>query len=130
MSDERLSAVHAVYEAFGRGEIDRIVELLRETEWHETQGMPYGGIYTGAQAILENVIGPIGSDVQGFSARPDELLPAGDDRVLVLGRYRGAGSAGEVDVPFAHLWTVRDGRLTTFVQYTDTHEFRRATTSG
>ena len=130
MSDDRMSAVQSVYEAFGRGDVERLTELLRDIEWHEAEGMPYGGTYRGAQAIFENVFGPIGSDVQGFSARPDELIPAGDDRVLALGRYRGTGSAGELDAGYAHLWTVNGGRLVKFVQYADTHKFRAAVGAG
>ena len=126
MGEDRIAAVQGIYEAFGRGDVEALASLFEGLEWHEAEGMPYGGVYRGAEAIFGNVIGPISRDVQGFSARPDELIPAGEDRVLALGRYRGAGSAGEVNAAFAHLWTVRDGRAVKFVQYADTHEYRRA----
>ena len=126
MSSDRMDVVRSIYEALGRGDIEAVTSLLRKTEWHEAEGMPYGGTYQGSEAILQNVFGPIASDVQGFSARPGELLPAGDDRVLALGRYRGTGSKGEVDAAFAHLWTVREGRIVKFVQYADTHQDREA----
>lgn len=126
MDEDRIAPVRAIYEAFGRGDVEPLTTLFDGLEWHEADGMPYGGIYHGAEEIFGNVIGPIAGDVQGFSARPDELLPAGEDRVLALGRYRGTGSAGAVDVPFAHIWTVRDGRAVKFVQYADTHEYRTA----
>ncbi len=86
--------------------------------------MPYGGRYREAEEVFENVFGRIAADVEGFTARPDELLPAGDDRVLGLGRSKGR--EGEVDVAFAHLWTVRDGQIVKFVQYADTHKYRQA----
>jgi hypothetical protein len=88
--------------------------------------MPYGGTFHGSEAILQNVLGPIAADVKDFSARPDELLPAGDDRVLALGRYRGTGSGGEVDAAYAHVWTVRGGEIVKFVQYADSHKYRGA----
>ena len=88
--------------------------------------MPYRGTYQGFGQIAENVFGPITDDVQGFTASPDEIIEAGEDRVLALGFYRGSGSTGEVAAPFAHLWTVRENRVSNFVQYVDTHLFRQS----
>jgi len=123
---DRVQTVRQLYSAFAEGDGSRLGELLADTNWIEAAGMPYGGTYRGFGEIAANVFGPITSDVQGFSAKPDEIIPAGEDRVLALGTYRGSGSAGEVATPFAHLWTVRDGRVTNFVQYADTHLFRQS----
>ena len=123
---DRIETVQQLYSAFAEGDASRLQELLADTHWVEAAGMPYGGTYSGFNEIAANVFGPITSDVQGFAAKPDEIIPAGEDRVLVLGTYRGNGSAGQVAAPFAHLWTIRDGRVTNFVQYTDTHLFRQA----
>ena len=126
MAQDRLRVVQGIYEAFGSGNTDRVAELIARTDWEEAEGMPYGGRYRGAEEVFQNVFGPIAADVEGFTARPDELLPASDDRVLALGRYRGKGRRGQVDVAFAHLWTVRDGEIVKFVQYADTHKYREA----
>jgi uncharacterized protein len=123
---DRTATVREIYEAFGAGDGARLAEILADTHWIEAGGMPYGGIYRGFPEVAEKVFGPIGRDVQDFSAIPDEIIPAGEDRVLATGHYRGAGAAGPLDAPFAHLWTVSDGRITHFVQYADTHLFRRA----
>jgi len=123
---ERTKVVESLYAAFANGDGSRLGELLDDTHWVEAAGMPYGGTYRGFGDIAANVFGPIGRDVQGFSAVPDEIIPAGDNRVLALGRYSGTGASGTLDVPFAHLWTVRDGRITHFVQHVDSHLFRQA----
>lgn len=125
MSD-RVSVVEGLYSAFANGDGAKLGDLLSDTHWVEAAGMPYGGTYRGFSEVAANVFGPITNDVEGFSARPDEIIPAGEDRVLALGTYRGKGPAGEVAAPFAHLWTVRDGRITHFVQHVDTHLFRQA----
>lgn len=124
---DRVSLIENLYSAFANGDGARLGELLADTHWVEAPGMPYGGIYRGFPEIAAKVFGPITSDVQGFSAKPDEVMPAGDDRVLAMGTYRGKGTAGEVATPFAHLWTVRDGTITNFVQFADTHLFRQST---
>jgi ketosteroid isomerase-like protein len=122
----RTETVNQLYSAFANGDAARLQELLADTHWVEAAGMPYGGTYRGFAEVAENVFGPIMNDVEGFTAKPDEIIPAGEDRVVATGTYRGSGSAGEVAVPFAHLWTVRDGRVTNFIQYADTHLFRQA----
>jgi ketosteroid isomerase-like protein len=123
---DRIQTVQQVYSAFAEGDAARLQELLADTHWIEAAGLPYGGTYRGFSEVAANVFGPIANDVREFTANPDEIIPAGDDRVLTLGTYRGNGSAAEVAAPFAHLWTVRDGRITKFVQYVDTHLFRQA----
>ena len=126
MAQDRLDVVRGIYDAFGGGDMDRVATLIAETDWQEAEGMPYGGRYRGAEDVFQNVFARIAADVENFSARPDEILAAGDDRVLALGRYAGTGRAGGVDVAFAHLWTVRDGKIVKFVQYADTHKYRAA----
>ena len=123
---DRIQTIQQLYSAFAEGDASRMGELLVDTRWVEAPGMPYAGTYRGFSEIAANVFGPIMNDVEGFTAKPDEIIPAGEDRVLALGIYRGKGSAGEVATPFAHLWTVRDGRVTDFVQYADTHLYRQA----
>lgn len=126
MAHDRLDVVRSLYAAFGSGDMDRVSFAIAKTDWQEAEGMPYGGHYRGAGEVFENVFGRIAADVQNFSAKPDELLLAGDDRVLALGRYRGRGCQGELDVAFAHVWTVQDGEIVKFVQYADTHKYREA----
>ena len=126
MSQQNVDVVRSTYEAFGKGDMDAVGAALATTVWHEAEGMPYGGTFTGAEAIFENVFGPISQDVENFSARPDELLDGGDEKVVSLGRYSGQGANGPVDVAFAHVWTVRDGKIVHFVQHTDTKLFGEA----
>lgn len=126
MADERVQLVERLYDAFGSGDMGTVAELIADTDWHEADGMPYGGRYQGATQVFENIFVKIANDVEGFSAKPDELLPAGDDRVLALGRYTGMGKKAAVDAAFAHVWTVRHGKIVKFVQYADTHKYRQA----
>lgn len=126
MAQDRLDVVRDIYDAAGSGAMDRVAALIADAEWHEAEGMPYGGCYRGADEVLENVFARIAADVENFAVRPDQILPAGEDCVLALGRYAGTGRNGEVDVAFAHVWTVRDGRIVKFVQYADTHKYRAA----
>lgn len=118
--------VREAYEAFGRGDIPAITLFLQNTEWHEAEGAPQGGLYNGSEAILSGVIGPLMQQLPDFKVTPQEILPAGEDRVLAVGNYTGHGAGGELDARFAHLWTVRDGKATRFEQFADTALLQRA----
>ena len=118
--------VRRVYDAFAAGDGASLSALLADTHWVEASGGPYGGTYQGFAEIAENVLGPIGRDVRDFTAKPDELLPIGEDRVLALGHYRGTTGAGLLDTRFGHLRTVADDRISHVEQFTDTHEWRAA----
>jgi len=126
MAQDRLDVIRSIYDAFGTGNMDRVAALIADADWEEAEGMPYGGRYKGADQVFQNVFSRIVEDVENFSARPDEILAVGDDRVLGLGRYRGTGRSGDLNAAFTHLWTVKDGKILKFVQYADTHKYQQA----
>jgi uncharacterized protein len=89
--------------------------------WHEAESLPYGGVYHGPDAVVENVFAALGGDWDPFVVAPQEYLVAGDD-VVVLGEYTGTHrvSGGALGAPFVHVWRFDDARLVEFRQYTDT----------
>ncbi|MGI8883734.1 MAG: nuclear transport factor 2 family protein [Pyrinomonadaceae bacterium] len=110
------------YKCFEAGDIPGLLGTFDENiEWTEAEGFPYGGTYTGANAIVENVFMKLGGEWEGFSAVPDEILDAGDN-IVALGHYSGKYNATgkSMKVPFAHIWTLSNGKIIKFVQYTDT----------
>jgi len=126
MSDNNTELVAGGYDAFGRGDMDAVVQLLQDTEWHEAEGAPQGGVYRGSEAILNGVFGPLLQQIQGFTVTPKEILPVGENRVLAIGNYSGQGAGGELKARFAHVWTVTEGKVTHFEQFADTALLRRA----
>ena len=118
-----LEIVQRSYEAFERGDLDAVLaDLDPEIEWHQAQGLPHGGLYRGRDEVRRNVFEPLDAEWWSeFSAVPDEILDAGD-QLVVLGRYRGTakGTGKRLDVPFVHVWTLRDERATRFRQFLDT----------
>lgn len=121
MSEQNIAFVRGLYEAFGRGDVDTVLAGFDENiEWNESEGMPYGGQYHSPQEVAENVFAPIPDDFVDFDVTPEEILADGE-RVVVLLTYRGAGkeSGKALQMPAAHVWTVRDGKITKFVQLAD-----------
>jgi uncharacterized protein len=121
--------VRASYEAFELGDRDAaLAHVHPDVEWHQAQGLPHGGIYRGLEEVRRHVFEPLDRDWwDEFSAKPDEVVDAGDT-VLVLGRYRGVarGTGRRLDVPFAHVWTFHDGLAIRFRQFLDTAGWNEA----
>ena len=111
MSEQTVEAVRDVYGSFAAGDVEAVFAAMTpDIEWDESEGMPYGGVYHGRDAILSNVFGPILADVEGFTATPDEVLALDDNRVVALGRHGGQGANGPVRARFVNIWTVTNGR--------------------
>ncbi len=130
MSQENVELMRGMYEAFGRGDIETVLgEMDEGIEWNEAENFIYAdrNPYVGPQAVLEGVFARLGEDWEVFEVKPDEILDAGD-RVVALGHYIGKHKASgkEVRAQFAHVWGVREGKVTSFQQYTDTKQFADA----
>ena len=116
MSHDNIALVRSLYEAFGKGDVPTVLAGFDENiEWNEPEGMPYGGQYHGPEAVAENVFGPVTNDFDDFDVTPEEILADGD-RVVVLTTHTGTAkeSGNKLSMPAAHVWTVRDGKVTHF----------------
>jgi uncharacterized protein len=114
--------IKGLYDNFATGNIPGVLGAMdANISWTEAEGFMYGGTYTGPNGVLENVFMKIGAEWEGFSAVPDQIVDGGDT-VVGLGTYSGKylKTSKSVTVPFAHAWTLRDGKIVKFVQYTDT----------
>jgi uncharacterized protein len=124
VSGDNVTTVRSIYEAFGRGDVDAVFDAMTENiEWDESPGMPYGGVHHGRDEIVNNVFGPILTDVEGFTAEPDEIVALDEERVFAQGHHAGRGARGPVDARFVHIWTVQDGKVTRYQQLADTKRF-------
>lgn len=115
--------IRGLYEAFGRGDVPAVLGALDENiEWTEAEGFPYGGPYRGPQAVLEGVFMKLGTEWENWTAVPQKIVDGGGDDVVALGTYTAKylATGKSIDVPYAHAWTLRDGKVIRFHQYTDT----------
>ena len=123
-----LSIVRAWYHAVSTGGGMTAPDLVADdARWQLMDGFPVGGVWVGKPAIFERYtpeLMRIFSDIRAF---PAEIIAIGADRVLSTGSYRGTTVAGQsFEVPFAHVWTVVEGKITSLRQYTDTLLFAGA----
>jgi hypothetical protein len=125
MSEQNVELVKSVYGAFGRGDVPAVLGAFAEDiEWFEAEGMPYGGLHRGPEAVAQNVFGPITEDVEGFAVTPEEVIGSGATVAAVV-RYTGTGKATgkALDVPVVHVWDISDGKMARFRQFIDTVKY-------
>lgn len=81
----------------------------------------YGGTWRSLDEIIKGLFGPLRRDWSSFAVNAEHFVTQGDE-VVSLGRYVGTYKATgrSMTAPFAHHWTARGGKVTRFVQYTDT----------
>lgn len=113
--------IRGLYDAVAQGDIGAVLAGLdANVEWIEAPGFPYAGTYVGPDAVLTNVLARIGTDWDGYTITPQEFIDGGA-RVVVPGLYAGTYKATgkSFEAEFAHIWTVRGGKVIGFHQYVD-----------
>jgi uncharacterized protein len=126
MSDSpSVALVRRLYEAHGNPEIIRPL-LSPDVRWEVVEGFPHGGAYVGLDRVGE-FFGRLLGDFDEFRAIAAEFFETGD-RVMALGSYIGrARSTGKsFTARFAHVWTVRDGKIVRLQQCADTLQLAQA----
>ena len=85
------------------------------TMWH------YKVVGRGPERVAEGLFKPLMAEWSSFALEPTEFVMDGDT-VVSLGRFTGVhGSTGkQVEAGYAHVWTVKDGKISRFRQYIDT----------
>jgi uncharacterized protein len=122
MALSNLEIVKDLYKAFHAGDQKRIREIFDPNIiWVQNEGFPGGGVHTGIEAVFSNVFGKFAREWEVWRTEPRRWLDAGED-VIVLGEYHGTHetTGKSMKAAFAHVYSLRDGRVIRFEQYTDT----------
>ena len=123
-----LEIIQKHYAASARGDLDSMLAPLGPgAEWIEMAGFPYAGTYRGADEVRDGVFARIGAEWTDYQAVPEELVASGE-HVIAFGTYSGTFTATgrSMRARFVHHWTVRDGQVVRFEQFTDTYLVRAA----
>ena len=123
MTEENLDVIRRGYEAFGRGDINALLESFDEQVNWVTPGPPElatSGNRTGRQAVAQFFTAVNDTfEIQRFE--PREFLAQGD-RIVVLGsetaRVRATGKVLELD--WVHVFALRNRKVIAFQEFFDT----------
>ncbi|HSC64767.1 MAG TPA: nuclear transport factor 2 family protein [Caldimonas sp.] len=132
-TETHVALVQDAYAAFGTGDMPKLLGLMAPDvvwEFPASSVIPWAGTFTGADAVA-----------RFFSAlvecsEPEMFEPlhyiASEDRVVVLGRerFRVKATGRTWACEWAHAFTVRDGKIAAFREYTDTAAMTQALGKG
>jgi ketosteroid isomerase-like protein len=124
MSDQtNLAVVQQAYEAFGRGDIPAVLSALTDdVEW-TLQGppvIPWAGTHRGREGVAE-FFSLLGEGLEFELFEPLEFVAQGDT-VVVLGHERSVvkPTGRGFEQEWAHVYTLRDGKIATGLFIEDT----------
>ena len=119
ITDELVQQCQDGYRQFRENDPAFLDTIDPDVEWHVPDTLPGGGALHGPLAVLE-FMETMSGPWEDAHAEPEEFLPSGD-KLVVLGTWRGqASSTGvRVEIPFAHVFRYRGGKLVYFRNYLD-----------
>jgi ketosteroid isomerase-like protein len=120
---ENIDLVRRAYESFQAGNIAGVLSAFSENvEWSipHAEGLAFSGARRGRDQVRQ-FFESMTAAQQPRQFEPREFIASGD-RVVVLGHYAwhvvSTGRDWESD--WAHVYTIRDGQIVRFQEYTDT----------
>lgn len=114
-----VDTARSAYEAFGRGDLETLKEMMTEDgTWLTSDELPLGGETHGRDAIIAN-FAQIPNYWATFSVEPEEFIDAGD-WVIVRGTQRVGNDRGSAEAPYAHLLKFEDSQIARGEFYADT----------
>ncbi len=121
---ESLKVVQEAYANFKRGDIPALLNMMTtDVEWYlpgSPEVVPFAGRRSGREQVGQ-FFSKLTELQETEQFEPREFI-AQDDKVVALGNYRWRlRSNGRIyESEFAHVFTVRDGKVSKFHEYYDT----------
>ena len=117
---DNVATIKTAYEAFGRGDIAAVLDLLAEdVQWSSPLTLPHGGQFEGKDGVGAFFQG-IGErwaslelEIHGVTAQATDTVIG---VVTATGELRSGGPAG---YGAAHVFTLADGKVRGFREYVD-----------
>ncbi|WOF73518.1 nuclear transport factor 2 family protein [Parvibaculaceae bacterium PLY_AMNH_Bact1] len=122
--EQNIAETQKLFEAFGAGDVPRILEFVNDDiliEFYGPEGIiPYAGTYRGrdeARSFFETVLSSV--DIHVFE--PEEFL-ADKDKVVVTGHLHltSKRTGGAIKSDFVHVITMAGGKWTRFRDFMNT----------
>ncbi len=126
-AQDNAKIVRELYAAFGRGDIAAVTGAMAEdVDWNMPGTFPSAGRRSGRRGVQEFFaqVAEL-TDIEQFDARH---FVAQNDKVVVTGdeRLRVRRTGARVEQQWAHVYTLRDGKITGVQLFTDTHALAAA----
>lgn len=123
MSEQNKEIVKQAYENFKSGNIESLLGQLSDSvEWQlpDIENVPFAGKRSGRASVAQ-FFSLLTEDQDALQFEPQEFIAEGE-KVVALGQYlwRVKSTGREYGGQWAHVFTIRDGKITGFQEYMDT----------
>jgi uncharacterized protein len=117
------ATVQELYAAFGRGDVPAILEKLADDVVWESEGpaiLRFTGVRRG-EAEAKGFFDALRTEHANPELTITDYVDSGD-RVMTIGRYAATMKATgkKFDIPIAHYWKFRDGKIVRYIGFADT----------
>ena len=116
--DDNLGLIQEVYAAYAQGNSQFILDRVTDdVDWinEGPNSIPYAGTFKGRKDV-QRFFEAIGTSVDNGRVTAEDWIAQGD-KVVSAGRFTATvkKSGRRIDVPIAHVFTVRDGKIARWV---------------
>lgn len=123
MSEQNKEIVKQAYENFRSGNIQALLgQFSDDIQWQlaDIENVPFAGQRSGREQVGQ-FFSLLAEDQDVLQFDPQEFIAEGD-RVVALGQYRWRvkSTGREYGGDWAHVFTIRDGKIVGFHEYMDT----------
>jgi ketosteroid isomerase-like protein len=122
-----VAIIQTMYNDFGKGNVPGVLAAMSaNVEWSEAEGFPYweGKPFVGPDAVVKGVFAKLGGEWEYWNLTGLQFHNMDNNMVLATGRYQSKykKNGATINAQFAHVWTLKDGKVIKFQQYTDTKQ--------
>jgi ketosteroid isomerase-like protein len=127
MAQDNVDVVQGAWDAFGRGDIDAVLETIAPSaETRVPESLPWGGTYTGPEGF-QDFLAKLDASFEVFSATPEKVLGADDNHVVVLAKTKGrTKGGGTFEGTTIWIYQLRDGKIADAESFGDTAQVLEA----
>ncbi len=121
-TEQNKELIRQFYAASNRGDMDSCIALLADDlVWTVMGRTRFSGTYTGKQQVLEELVGPLFSQLKAGIHMTIEAMVAEGDRVVVQARGKAETHEGvPYNNPYLDIMRIEGGRIREVVEYLDT----------
>ncbi len=123
-----LAVIQSLYAALARKDFAAAQALFApDIEWIQAESLPNAARHVGPAAVMHEVFDKYHEEWNDWQFTVHQFIDAGST-VVSLGEYSGVHRETEqpMRAAFAHIYDLRDGKITRFRQYADTARIRDA----
>ena len=127
---QNIDLIKKLYEAFGKGEIDTIIDHLASRfvwRFDAPPTVPFAGDFKTPDEVRRAFFGSLAESQKDQALNAEEFV-AHDDKVVMIGRYSAMVTATNkrIDVAVVHVFTIQNGKITRYLNFTDSARIAEA----